>query len=231
MGLNSKEIGEAQAGNAKIAAGKAQLDAGIEMINASGLPPSAKAAAIAQANAQYEAQLAAAGVPASGSFPTSFPTLGAKGTLKFPQYAVLGYSFRPTPEWNIEADIDWTDWDSLNTFVLSRSDGSQVKVPFSWTRSFLYELGATRQIGPYRLSAGYIYSENSVPSGTFNPIIPDSARHIMSVGVGRTFGDCSVDLAYELSIGVDRTIVNDSVADGRYSFLSNAVSISLGYHY
>jgi long-subunit fatty acid transport protein len=76
-----------------------------------------------------------------------------------------------------------------------------------------------------------MYSENSVPSASFNPVIPDSARNLFSLGLGRSFGKCEVELAYQLGIGGTRTIVNDSVADGRYSFLSNAVSISLGYHF
>jgi long-chain fatty acid transport protein len=231
VGLNGFERGEAEAGNAKIAAGKAQLEQGIAYINSLPFPPSLKEQLIAKATAQYQAQVAASGVPASGSFPTSFPTLPASGRFKFPQYAVLGYSFRPTPDWNLEADIDWTDWDALNTFTLDRSGGSKVRVPFDWTHSFIYEVGATRLLGVYKISAGYMYSENSVPSGSFNPVIPDSARNVFSVGVGRSFGKCSIDLAYQLGLGVTRTIVNDSVADGRYSFLSNAVSISVGYHF
>ena len=231
MGLNSSERSAAQAGNARIAAGKQQLNQAIDQINALPIPAGQKAYLIGQATAQYDASLAAAGVPASGSFPTDFPTLASKGTLRFPQYAVLGYSFRPTPDWNIEADIDWTDWDSLNDFTLSRSDGSKVTVPFDWTHSFVYEIGITHLMGPYKLSVGYIYSESSVPSGTFNPLIPDNARHLISAGIGRTFGRCSVNIAYQLGIGPSRTIVNDSAADGSYSFLSNAVSISLGYHF
>jgi long-chain fatty acid transport protein len=229
-GLNGFERGESQAGNAKIAAGKQALEQGIAYINSLPIPPSIKEQMIAQATAEYQAQVTASHVP-PGGFPTSFPTLAANGTLKFPQFAVLGYSFRPTPDWNLETDIDWTDWDALNTFTLSRSGGSTVKVPFNWTHSFMYEVGATRKIGLYKISAGYIYSENSVPSGSFNPIIPDSARNVFSVGVGRSFGRCSVDIAYQAGVGVTRTIVNDSVADGRYSFLSNAVSISIGYHF
>jgi long-chain fatty acid transport protein len=231
QGLNGSEVAASKAGNAEIAAGKAELKSAVQFINTLPYPASVKEGLIAKANATYAAELEAAGVPASGSFPTSFPTLAANGTLKFPQYAVIGYSFRPTPEWNLEADVDWTDWDSLNTFTLNRADGSTVKVPFNWTHSFLYEVGATRTIADWKLSAGYIYSENSVPSASFNPIVPDSARNIFSVGVGRKFGNLNIDLAYELAIGVNRTIVNDSVADGRYSFLSNAVSISLGYHF
>jgi long-chain fatty acid transport protein len=230
-GLNGTERAEAEAGNAKIAAGKEELAEGIQQINSLPIPASAKAELIAKAESQYQAEIAAAGVPASGEFPTSFPTLAANGTLQFPQYAELGYSFRPTPAWNIETDIDWTDWDSLNTVSLGRSDGSIVNIPFNWTHSFLYQVGATYALGLYKLSAGYMYSENSVPSASFSPIIPDSARNLFSVGVGRSFGKCTIDLAYQLGIGVSRTIVNDSVADGRYSFLSNAVSISLGYHF
>jgi long-chain fatty acid transport protein len=230
-GLNGRELAASEAGNAKIAAGKQMLEQGIAYINSLPIPPSAKTQLIAQATAQYQAQLAAAGVPASGSFPTSFPTLPAKGDLRFPQYAVLGYSFRPTPDWNLEADVDWTDWDSLNTFSLSRSGGSTVKVPFDWAHSFMYELGVTHTIGLYKISAGYIYSENSVPSATFSPLIPDSARNVFSIGCGRAFGRCEIDLAYQVGLGVTRTILNDSVADGRYSSLSNAVSISVGYHF
>jgi long-chain fatty acid transport protein len=230
-GLNGTERGEAKAGNAELAAGKEKLDATIAQIDSLPLPAQEKAALIAEANSQYEAAVAASGVPADGSFPTSFPTLGANGTLKFPQYAVLGYSFRPTPEWNIEADVDWTDWDSLNDVVLKRSDGSTVTVPFNWTHSFIYELGVTHLMGPYKLSAGYMYSESSVPSASFGPIVPDSARNLVACGVGRTFGRCDIDLAYQLGIGGTRTIVNDSAAEGRYYFLSNAVSISLGYHF
>ena len=230
-GLNSSERSASEAGNAQIAAGKQQLNQAIQQINSLPIPASNKAALISQAQAQYNASLAAAGVPASGSFPTSFPTLPAHGTLQFPQYAVLGYSFRPTPDWNLETDVEWTNWSAVRDFTLDRSGGSTVIVPFNWKNSFMYEAGVTRLIGPYKVSAGYIYSENSVPSSTFNPLIPDSARHVVSVGVGRAFGNCNVDLAYQLSIGPKRTIVNDSAADGSYSFLSNAVSISLGYHF
>ena len=230
-GLNGTERGEAEAGNAQIAAGEQRLEAGIAYIKSLPIPASVKQAQIAQATAQYEAGLAEAGVPASGSFPTSFPTLGADGTLRFPQSAVLAYSFRPTPDWNVETDINWTDWDSLNTVTLNRTDHSTVKVPFNWTHSLIYELGVTHLVGPYKLSAGYMYSENSVPSASFGPIVPDSTRNLLAFGVGRTFGKLTVDLAYQLGLGGTRTIVNDSLAEGRYSFLSNAVSISVGYHY
>src|SRR5688572_28550003 len=34
----------------------------------------------------------------------------ASAGIKFPQHVVFGYSFRPTPKWNFEFNLDWTDW-------------------------------------------------------------------------------------------------------------------------
>ncbi len=83
-GLSASERTAAENGNAEIAAGKQKLEAGIAQIESLPIPAAEKAALIAQANSQYQAQLVAAGVPASGSFPTSFPTLPAKGTIEVP---------------------------------------------------------------------------------------------------------------------------------------------------
>ncbi|MDB6079585.1 MAG: hypothetical protein JWO82_3332, partial [Akkermansiaceae bacterium] len=35
-----------------------------------------------------------------------------------PMKLAFGYSYRPAPGWNIEANIEWLDWDSLNSLYL-----------------------------------------------------------------------------------------------------------------
>jgi long-chain fatty acid transport protein len=149
----------------------------------------------------------------------------------FPQTLVLAYSFRPTADWNIEFNLDWTDWDSLNTLVLRQSTGD-VALPFNWESSFLYEFGVSRKLPRgFILSAGYIYSENSVPSESFNPLIPDSNRHILSAGVGQTGDRFNWQLAYQYAYGPHRRIENGSLGDGIYRFQANAVTFSVGYQF
>ena len=149
----------------------------------------------------------------------------------FPQNIVAGYSFRPTPNWNFEFDLDWTDWDSLNTLTLRQSSGN-VPIPFNWESSFLYEFGVTRYL-PYGLSvsAGYVYSENSVPNESFNPLIPDTNRHIVSAGIGQSLERLSWNLAWQYSYGPHRTIANGTLANGDYSFKATAVTFSVGYKF
>ncbi|MEA3207717.1 MAG: long-chain fatty acid transport protein [Chthoniobacter sp.] len=155
----------------------------------------------------------------------------ASAKFQFPQTIVVGYAFTPTPDWNFEVNIDWTDWDSLNVVTLRQKSGD-VALPFNWESSFFYEFGVTKKFA-YGLhgSAGYIYSENSVPNESFNPTIPDSNRHIFSVGVGQQFTHFNWDLAYQYAHGPSRTIDQGTAADGRYRFDSHAVTLSLGYHF
>ena len=149
----------------------------------------------------------------------------------FPQTIIAGYSFRPTPDWNFEFDVDWTDWDSLNTLTLRQSSGN-VPLPFNWESSCLYEFGVTRKLPRgFSVSAGYVYSENSVPNESFNPLIPDSNRHIISAGIGQTLDRFNWQLACQYTYGPHRTIDNGTLADGDYSFKSTAVTFAVGYRF
>jgi long-chain fatty acid transport protein len=163
----------------------------------------------------------AANIPASADF-------------HFPSTVAAGYSFRPTEKWNFEADANWTDWSSLKTVPVVPLPPDTLT--FNWKNSWMIDLGATRYLGnDWRVSGGYMFSENSVPSGNFYPLIPDSNRHIFSLGVGKKYGRFSWDAAYQLAWGPSRSISGDSTGfgtpDGKYEFISHALTINLGYHF
>ncbi len=152
-------------------------------------------------------------------------------SFDLPQNIVFGYSFRPTDDWNFEFNLDWTDWDSLNTVTLHQASGD-VALPFNWESSFFYEFGITKKFSHgISASVGYIYSENSVPNESFSPAIPDSNRHIFSAGLGQRYEHFNWYLAYQYSYGPRRTIAQNTVADGDYRFDSHAVTLSLGYDF
>lgn len=156
----------------------------------------------------------------------------SKADFDFPQFLSGGYSFRPTPEWNFEFDVDWTDWHTLKTVMVDQQFAGPLPVPFNWKSSFFYEFGATRYFSNgYNVSAGYMYSTNSVPDSSFSPSLPDSNRHIFNAGFGQKKGRYSWDFAYQFAYGPTRTISNGSLADGQYRFISHAITFSIGYHF
>jgi long-chain fatty acid transport protein len=158
----------------------------------------------------------------------------ADAKFQFPQNVTAGYSFRPTTNWNLELNVDWTDWHRLNTVALNNQFTGASAIPMDWQNSWFFEFGGTYYFeNAWHLSAGYIYSMNSVPSATFNPAVPDSDRHILSVGIGKTYKHFSWDATYQFAYGPDRDINNGAgnPISGTYRFISHAIALSAGYHF
>lgn len=183
----------------------------------------------------YRGRSSIRGVP-MGIFPFDLNFRSrARAEVDFPQNVVVGWSFRPTPDWNLEVNVDWTDWDSLDTVTVVQpgSPTGNGAIAFNWQSSFFYEFGLTRYFGEaWRVSGGYIFSENSVPERFFSPVVPDSDRHIFSLGIGRGHGAVSWDVTYQFAWGPDRTINNpaaapNAAANGRYEFTSHAVAAAV----
>jgi long-chain fatty acid transport protein len=168
--------------------------------------------------------------PASPS-PPFFGRTDASGSIRFPQFVAVGVSFRPTEHWNLEFDIDWTDWDNLNQVAFR---GINVPpLPLNYRSSLMYEVGLTRQLGKgYSISAGYIFSENSSPDRYFNPIVPDSDLHLGSIGFGHRGKRWNWAIGYHFAHNPRREVRGSPTpffgpsADGTYRTLNHAINLS-----
>ena len=129
-------------------------DKQVRQLNAANAQISAANTAIRQIKATVPAQfqsaaLASFGLPSQEIAPlaTSFSEEDANAGFHFPQYVMAGYSFRPTPDWNFELDLDWTDWDSLNTVTLHQQRQRRCGTAFQLEQlEFIYEFGVTRKL-------------------------------------------------------------------------------------
>ncbi len=149
--------------------------------------------------------------------------------IKFPQSAAFGISFRPAEEWNLEFDIDWTDWNTLDKIVFQGNTGGPTPLTLDYRSSLMYEFGITRKFcEKWFASVGYIYSENSSPDKNFNPLIPDSDLHLVSAGFGRKGVRWDWAIGYTCAFNLDRKVTGSSsgLADGTYSTLNHAINIS-----
>ncbi len=147
--------------------------------------------------------------------------------IKFPQHIVVGYSYRPTPRWNLEVNADWTDWDNLNELNLRQRSGD-VGLNFNYESSWMYSTGASYQFENGLVgSVGYIYSQNSVPNESFNPGVPDSNRHVFSAGLAGKWRKFDWDIAYSWAHGPDREINQGTAVDGTYEFNSHTLGVGI----
>jgi long-chain fatty acid transport protein len=172
----------------------------------------------------------------------------AQADFEFPLTAVAGISFRPTPKWNLEFDADYTDWSSFGTTTIYQSPAppfpvqQNILLTLNWQPSWLYEFGVTRYFeNGWHVSAGYVFSENSVPDAYYTPLAADMDRQFFSVGVGRKGKRFDFDVAYQFGYGLAHTVTGSTpsstpgrfagqTADGTYNFISHAILLTVGVH-
>lgn len=162
-----------------------------------------------------------------------FAPFDAEADLTYPESIVFGYSYRPNEKWNIELNIDWTNWDRVDSLVLEGVPGD-LAYELNWESAFIWELGATRYFdNGWNVSAGYTYVENAVPQGDFLPIVPDNDRHFFAIGVGQTIGQFYWQATYQYAYSDERTIKgnNYDTVNGDYDLDSQAFAFSLGYRW
>ncbi len=164
---------------------------------------------------------------------TRFP---ASAYFRLPQQVVMGYSFRPSPDWDIGFDVEWTDWSSFQNSVV-RTPGGRFVEELDWDASVVVSLGATRYLeNGWYVSAGYWFAETTVPSSSFNPRVPDMDYHVGAIGFGRIWDQWRFGFMYQLGYG-ERTVSGAPVTpagesvDGDYRYLSHALSFSLSYRF
>jgi long-chain fatty acid transport protein len=158
------------------------------------------------------------------------------GSLDFmtPATAAIGYAFEPSDEWAFEVNIEWVDWERLDSLRLSPAaiyPGQSL--PFHWDSNFIYSAGVTRRFGDgWSVNAGYNYIENSQPDLTFNPAIADADRHWLNVGVGRDYGDISWFLAYQYAFS-NRQVTGAAVplVNGKYKSRFHSVSLNVTWDF
>jgi long-chain fatty acid transport protein len=163
------------------------------------------------------------------------PSIGpsdASASVEFPQIIVGGYAYRPTRQLTLEADVQWADWETLNSVAIKSDDSRFSSLPprqFDYESSFTYRFGAQYQLDRnWTIRGGYLYSQTSSPERTFSPVVVDLDSHVFTVGLGCSQPTWAVDLAYRYILGVNRDIDSSiNSPPGEYSDQTHAIVLSL----
>jgi long-chain fatty acid transport protein len=162
------------------------------------------------------------------------PAQPASAEFVFPEVIIAGYSYRPAPGWNLEVNLDWTNWDRVNSLTINAPVPLGATQAFNWQSGFFYDVGVTREFkNGFSLSAGYTYAENSIPDSTYTPAVPDADRHLFALGGSYHTGGLKLTLVYQFGYSPDRTVSGSpfGLADGTYHNRTHAIAASLAYQF
>jgi long-chain fatty acid transport protein len=171
--------------------------------------------------------------------PELFPSSREKASahIDFPQQIVVGYSYRPTPKWNLEADVNWTDWSEVRNLSVNEATGNILDV-FGWRSEFTASAGVTHYFSNgFAVSAGYFFCPGATPDANYTPSVADTNLNGFTAGVVYHFEHWRIGFAYGFAYGQDHTVTGSAAtlagqtADGKYKFTGNGVSLSAGYSF
>ncbi|MDA8165901.1 MAG: porin [Desulfobacteraceae bacterium] len=131
------------------------------------------------------------GVPSPN--PTGqFLDTGITADATLPDSVSLSFWHAFSKEVAAMADVTWTRWETFKEIRI-RFDNpaeSDAVTTTDWQNSFRFAAGLTYTPGPWAFRAGMMFDETPVPNGAHaTPLIPDSDRTWMALGLGYAVSD------------------------------------------
>ncbi|MBN1447562.1 MAG: outer membrane protein transport protein [Bacteroidetes bacterium] len=157
-----------------------------------------------------------------------FPGGDVTTGIALPATWFAGIAWAVTEDFDVEFDlqgIGWSSYDKLaldfavdaeNTPGVSQTD---VSSPKDYEDTFIARLGAEYRIplSGIAIRAGYFYDSNPVPDKSLEPLLPDSDRHGLNIGIGLdVIPNIRLDAAYLHMIILDRVTEATSYPGGVY---------------
>jgi long-chain fatty acid transport protein len=135
------------------------------------------------------------------SLSPAFANSPSRVSLNLPANLDVSVTQKITDQLRISADVQWTQWSSVQQLVVIRDSGSPVAgslIPEHFRDTVFASVGATYNIDEHwTVRTGVAYDESPVTDGFRTVALPDADRYWISFGGGYKFSDgFSVDVGY-----------------------------------
>jgi len=131
----------------------------------------------------------------------------AKLRIKLPAIARASLVQTLGSNFDLLADVSWTQWSNVQQLAIERPNGTPVSTtPEQWRDTWRYALGVSFALNnAWKLRAGVAYDETPVPDSTRTPRLPDNDRKWASVGAQWHINDVA-----DLDAGYSHLFLNDA---------------------
>lgn len=187
----------------------------------------------------------AIGGPFLGGFAGQTAAVSTNVTL--PDQINAGLAWMPNDAWTLSFDVDWVNWKTFDSIDITYAPSvlgtvitggtNLLVVPENWDSTVAFRAGAEWKYSPtMRARFGYTFDPTPVNDPEYTPAIPDTDRHLFSVGYGYDMSEnATIDLAYMFVYFTDRTQTastgTDAVKNGSYKASAHVIAASLAYRF
>lgn len=190
----------------------------------------------------YDGEVKYSDIPAFMGLGSSFES-DIETSIDFPAIVVLGYAHRPNDKLKLEFNLDWTNWETLDSVKIDFESPllADFTYEYEYENTFAYKFGVEYLASErLKLRAGYIFNEKAVPEENWRPSLPDTEVHFLTSGFGYQMGNFTLDGALQVLFFEKRVIDNNvdnnelltsSSIDGEYDSFGLGFSLGLTYKF
>jgi len=179
---------------------------------------------------------------APAPYRSQLPPDGAvKTSITLPQQVTGGAAFKMLPDFELEANVIWTNWSkfhTLNIDVPAPTSGTMtISTPENYENKTSFRIGGEYGMPHLGLAfrAGYIYDPTPIPSTNLTAQLPDINRNDVTIGASKTAGQYAVHVGLLWVLPGSRTT---SMTDpyqpqykGKYDVSAFVASVTLQGHF
>ncbi|MCP5064388.1 MAG: hypothetical protein GY936_18255, partial [Ignavibacteriae bacterium] len=159
--------------------------------------------------------------------------------VTWPMWIAGGFAYSPSKCLTLTFDAQYSQWSELDKLVATYDDANwqgtlsglgQDEFELDWEDAMQIRLG-----GEYLVSSstairlGYYYDPAPAPDETLVILFPSSTNHVVTAGLGHSFGKYRVDAAVEYLLGADREIELNAVNAQPGTHHLDVFAFSLGF--
>ncbi|MEW6511776.1 MAG: outer membrane protein transport protein [Bacteroidota bacterium] len=177
----------------------------------------------------------------NASFNPNYPPLnlpnGAVATkITLPATGFFGVAYRPLPDLEIEADVQYIGWSSYDVLAIDfKANNSTTSSPKNYQNTYILRFGGEYTLDMLHLRAGYLFDRSPVKTEYVEPLLPDANRNGYNVGLGYDITEhFSIDVAYLFLKFKQRDAVNtipETSFDGTYTTYVDLWGVNFGYRF
>ncbi|HVV16342.1 MAG TPA: outer membrane protein transport protein [Polyangia bacterium] len=138
--------------------------------------------------------------PTHPDFAPALPDQPGTATITLPDAFTLGVMFRPRADLTLEADLNYVLWSTYDRIDIAFQSAPAHVIQPDGRNAITARVGGDFRLPRpnLHLRAGFIFDQQTIPSASLGPGLPDGNRLDGTVGVGYTIDRFTADLGYML---------------------------------
>jgi long-chain fatty acid transport protein len=165
-------------------------------------------------------------------------TGAASTTVWLPESASLHIFSALSERWSAMANVGWVRWSALDQLQINFANGAPPSTTtFDWRDTWTAAMALNYQLQPaIKLRAGFEYEQGAARSGYENPLIPESNRRFLGLGVNiRLSPQASVDVGYAHvffgDFGLSNSVPGQGTLSGSYAIRADILAVQYNHRF